>query len=167
MPKIVENLRERIVEETKKQIVENGYSEVTMRSIAKACGIGLGTIYNYYESKDFIVATYMSKDWNECLSKIQNDINNNKDILESIYTRLVDYIIEHEKLFTDKKAEISYASNVIKWHTLFRGQIASIIIQICNKDSFLSEFIAESLISWATEKKEFALLEPILKKLIK
>ena len=84
MPKIVENLRERIVEVTKKQIIENGYSKVTMRSIADACGIGLGTIYNYYESKDYIVATYMSENWKVCLSHVQSDIESGKSVLESI-----------------------------------------------------------------------------------
>ena len=110
MPKIVKNLRERIVEETKKQIVDNGYSKVTMRSIAEACGIGLGTIYNYYESKDYIVATYMSKDWNDCLDKVENNINSGNGILESIYSGLVNFIKEHETLFKDKKAEIMYAT---------------------------------------------------------
>ena len=167
MPKIVENLRERIVEVTKKQIVENGYSKVTMRSIADACGIGLGTIYNYYKSKDFIVATYMSENWKVCLSNVQSNIDNGKSILESVYVGLYNFITEHESLFADKKAEISYASNVVKWHTLFRGQIAGIVLPLCNNDSFLSEFIAEALISWAIEKKEFTLLEPILNKLIK
>ena len=167
MPKIVENLREKIVEVTKKQILENGYSKVTMRSIAQACKIGLGTIYNYYESKDYIVATYMMDDWKLCLSNVQNEIINDKSIIESVYYGLYNFINEHEELFADKKAEISYASNVVKWHTLFRGQIAGIVFPICNGDGFLSEFIAEALISWAIEKKEFTLLEPILNKLIK
>ena len=167
MPKIVKNLRERIVEVTKKQILENGYSKVTMRSIADECKIGLGTIYNYYKSKDFIVATYMFENWKICLSNVQSDINNGKSILESVYVGLTNFITEHESLFADKKAEISYASNVVKWHTLFRGQIASIVLPLCSNDSFLSEFIAEALISWAIEKKEYTLLEPILNKLIK
>ena len=167
MPKIVENLRERIVEVTKQQILENGYSKVTMRSIAEGCQIGLGTIYNYYESKDYIVATYMMDDWKICLNNVQSNINTGKSILESVYIGLYNFIVEHEGLFNDKKAEISYASNVIKWHTLFRGQIAGIVLPLCNNDSFLSEFIAEALISWAIEKKEFTLLEPILNKLIK
>ena len=167
MPKIVENLRERIVEVTKKQIIENGYSKVTMRSIAEACGIGLGTIYNYYESKDYIVATYMSENWKVCLSHVQSDIESGKSVLESIYMGLVNFITEHESLFADKKAEISYASNAIKWHSLFRGQIASFVFPLCDNDVFLSEFIAESIISWAIEKKEYIILEPILNKLIK
>ena len=167
MPKIVENLREKIVEVTKKQILENGYSKVTMRGIAEACGIGLGTIYNYYESKDYIVATYMMDDWKVCLSHVQSDIESGKSVLESVYTGLVNFIAEHESLFADKKAEISYASNAIKWHSLFRGQIAGIVLPLCDNDTFLSEFIAEALISWAIEKKDFTLLEPILNKLIK
>ncbi len=167
MPKIVENLRERILEVARRQIIENGYSKVTMRSIAKDCKIGLGTIYNYFESKDFIVATYMAEDWKICLDKIQNNIINNKPTLESIYYGLLEFISDHNKLFSDVNAEISYATNAMKWHPIFRQQIAVLILQLCHNDVFLSEFIAESLISWSIEKKEYSLLSPILETLLK
>ena len=46
MPKIIENLRSRLIDEAKHQIEQNGYDSVTIRSIARECGIGLGTFYN-------------------------------------------------------------------------------------------------------------------------
>lgn len=167
MPKIVENLRETILEVARKQIIENGYSKVTMRSIAKDCKIGLGTIYNYFESKDIIIATYMAEDWNVCLNNIKSDIMNKKPILEVIYYGLLKFIEDHNKLFSDEKAGLSYATNVIKWHPIFRKQIADLILEKCQCDIFLSEFIAESLISWSMEKKEYSLLSPILESLLK
>ena len=167
MPKIVENLRERILDVARKQIVENGYSNVTMRSIAKDCNIGLGTIYNYFDSKDVIVANYMMEDWRICLVKINNEIINDKPRLEAIYCGLINFIDDHNKLFSDVNAEISYATNVIKWHPIFRSQIAKLVLELCHDDVFLSEFIAESLISWAIEKKKYSSLSPILEKLLK
>ena len=59
MPKIVENVRQRILLEAKKQLEETGYGNMTIRSIASGCGIGVGTIYNYFSSKDVIVASFI------------------------------------------------------------------------------------------------------------
>ena len=36
MPKIIENLENRLIEEAKKQIQEQGYGAVTIRSVANA-----------------------------------------------------------------------------------------------------------------------------------
>ena len=46
MPKILENIREILLQEAKRQVFENGYSSLTIRSVASACGIGVGTVYN-------------------------------------------------------------------------------------------------------------------------
>ena len=59
MPKIIENLQARLAVEAKKQVEESGYAAMTIRSVAKACGVGVGTVYNYYSSKDEILASYM------------------------------------------------------------------------------------------------------------
>ena len=44
MPKIIQNLENRLIEEAKKQIRESGYGALTIRSVAKACGVGVGTV---------------------------------------------------------------------------------------------------------------------------
>ena len=43
MPKIIENLESKLIEEAFHQIRDVGYSATTIRSIAKACGVGVGT----------------------------------------------------------------------------------------------------------------------------
>lgn len=55
MPKIIENLESRLIEEAKKQIEESGYEAVTIRSVARACGVGVGTVYNYFPSKEVLI----------------------------------------------------------------------------------------------------------------
>ena len=42
MPKIIKNLESRLIEEAKQQIRQSGYSAMTIRSVAKACGVGAG-----------------------------------------------------------------------------------------------------------------------------
>ena len=64
MPKIIPNIREQLLNEAKKQIAEQGYSKTTIRSVANACNLGVGTVYNYFESKDMLIASFMAEDWN-------------------------------------------------------------------------------------------------------
>ena len=46
MPKIIDNVRKKLLDEARKQILKKGYSAVTVRSVASACNIGVGTVYN-------------------------------------------------------------------------------------------------------------------------
>ena len=45
MPKIIENLEDRLIQEARRQIAESGYGATTIRSVAKGCGVGVGTVY--------------------------------------------------------------------------------------------------------------------------
>ena len=55
MPKIIKDLKARLMEEAKHQIEELGYSAVTIRSVAKSCGVGVGTVYNYFLGGEVVI----------------------------------------------------------------------------------------------------------------
>ena len=57
MPKIIPGLRDRLVEEAERQLVTGGYTALTIRSVAKACHVAVGTVYNYFSSKEEFVAS--------------------------------------------------------------------------------------------------------------
>ncbi len=71
MPKIIDNPRQLILEEAKKILYSEGYSKLSMRSISKACGIALGTIYNYYPTKHDLVAGMISDYWSENMGRLE------------------------------------------------------------------------------------------------
>jgi AcrR family transcriptional regulator len=52
VPKIIENIREQLLNETRAQVERQGYGRTTIRSVANACGIAVSTVYNYFPSKD-------------------------------------------------------------------------------------------------------------------
>ena len=43
--------KEEILHTTRELIMEQGWSEVNIRSVAAACGVSVGSIYNYFSSK--------------------------------------------------------------------------------------------------------------------
>jgi AcrR family transcriptional regulator len=75
MPKIIDNLKEKILIEAKRQVFSCGYSETTIRSVAAECGIAAGTIYNYYPSKDYLIAAFILEDWMALLNELKGIAN--------------------------------------------------------------------------------------------
>jgi AcrR family transcriptional regulator len=51
MPKIIENIRERIVEKAFGLFIMEGYDGVNTARIAEECHIGAGTLFNYFPTK--------------------------------------------------------------------------------------------------------------------
>ena len=173
MPKIIENVRGLIIDEAKKQISENGYDNVTIRSIAKACSLGTGTFYNYFKSKDMLIATFLLEEWNERISRVTEISEREADpmvIIRSIYDELNEFIERNDTIFKSAEAIKSFNNFVGGYHKILRGQIAVPIYNSCIKGEyenpqFLSEFCAESILTWSVAKKDFNHIASVMKKL--
>ena len=145
MPKIIENLESKLIEEAFHQIRDVGYSATTIRSIAKACGVGVGTVYNYFPSKDALLASYLLDDWSECVTAI-NAVSTYSDtckpVLHCIYSQLQQFFAGHSAVFQDKAAASAFTGSFSRYHGLLRQQLAQPLEKFC-RDSFTAEFIAE------------------------
>jgi AcrR family transcriptional regulator len=169
MPKIIENIREMLLSEAKRQISENGYKNTTIRSVASACGVGVGTVYNYFQSKDMLIATFMLEDWQVCLASMKAFPQTDPEsIMIGICNALRSYMSQYQSLFADSDANKVFASVFSQRHKQLRIQIAEIIYPACEGSSvsdkkFLAEYIAESLLTWTVAGKSASDLLPILK----
>ena len=167
MPKIIENLEDRLISEAKKQIEQSGYGAVTIRSIAKSCGVGVGTIYNYFPSKDALLASYMLSDWKDCVLAI-NAVSTYSDtpvpVLRCMYDQLVNYAAQHQGIFKDKAAASAFSATFTRYHLMLRDQLAAPLQKFCH-DAFHAEFIAEALLSWSMAGKDFDSVYTIIHKL--
>lgn len=173
MPKIIENVRDMLIEETKRQIEENGYEGVTIRSIAKGCSLGLGTFYNYFKSKDMLIATFLLEDWNERITRLiekSREESSPMDVVKNIHTELCGFMEKHKVIFTSAEAIKSFNNTVSAYHKILRNQIAEPIRVVCVAEGyenydFLSQFVAESVLTWTVAKKSFDEIAPIVSKL--
>ena len=174
MPKIIDNARGLLINEAKKQINENGYDNVTIRSIAKGCKMGLGTFYNYFKTKDLVVAAYLLEDWQSRIGRVNEKSENATDpmiVVCELCNELKEFVATNQGVFSSENAMRSFAALVgTHYHRMFRGQIAEPIERICKANEyenaeFLSLYVAESIIVWVTVGKSYQELEPIVSKL--
>ena len=169
MPKIIENVREQLLTEAKHQIIENGYAKTTIRSVASACGLGVGTVYNYFKSKDVLIASFMVDDWKQCLEKMKQESSENAEkFFRCIYSSLVEFTEKHSSLFRDIDAAKVFAAASAERHKMLRGQLADIMLPLCNHSNnrFLAEFISESFITWTMADKSFDEIYSVIKLLL-
>lgn len=71
MPKILPELRDRFIAAAKKRLLEDEGHDVSIRQIARDCGTAVGTVYNYFSSKEALLAAVMMEDWMDCCRRMR------------------------------------------------------------------------------------------------
>ncbi|WP_058271006.1 TetR/AcrR family transcriptional regulator [Olsenella massiliensis] len=57
--------KEKILSASKRLVKEHGWAGVSIRSVAAACGISIGSVYTYYDSKTSLVSDTVESIWRE------------------------------------------------------------------------------------------------------
>lgn len=70
MPKIIPELREKILHAAKKHLLEDDAHDFSTRQLAADCGVAAGTIFNYFKTKEELLAFIILEDWQSCLMKL-------------------------------------------------------------------------------------------------
>lgn len=164
MPKIIENLPQRLLDEARRQVEESGFAAMTIRTVAKGCGVGVGTVYNYYPSKEALVASFMLSDWKACVASIDaiaSDSQTLEPVLRAIYEKLRFFMEQYDPIFRDESAASSYTGSTSKYHAVLRSQLAGPVRKFC-RDDFTAEFLAEAMLSWTVAGKDFDELKAVL-----
>lgn len=167
MPKIIENLPEKLAGEARRQAEESGYGTLNIRSVAKACGVGVGTVYNYYPSKEALVAAFMVEDWKVCIADIQScaeKAQGREPVLWSIYENLHLFMQRHAAILQDEAATAGFTGSFGKYHGMLRSQLAAPLRKFCS-DNFTAEFIAEAMLTWTVRGCTFEELNDVLKRI--
>ena len=57
--------REEILKVSKNLIIDKGWNSVNIRSVASACNVSVGSIYNYFHSKSDLIGATIESVWCE------------------------------------------------------------------------------------------------------
>ena len=167
MPKLIENLPQRLAEEACRQVREAGYASLTIRSVAKGCGVGVGTVYNYYPSKDALVAAFLLADWKialQAISAAAESAGGPEPVLLAIHENLTGFYELHACVFRDEAAAPGFAGSFSRYHGVLRSQLAAPLRPFC-RDDFMADFIAEALLTWTIAGKSFSEIYTLVQKL--
>ncbi|MBQ1620023.1 MAG: TetR/AcrR family transcriptional regulator [Oscillospiraceae bacterium] len=167
MPKIIDNLKPRLISEARRQVSVSGYGSVTVRSVAAACGVGVGTVYNYFPAKDALIAAVLLEDWAQCMERVRaagEAASGPEPVLRAMYEELYAFADTHSGIFRDAHALPAYAGAAAHYHAMLRMQLAEPLRPFC-ADAFTAEFIAESMLTWTMAGKPFEEIHRILNKL--
>ena len=157
MPKRIENIPEQLLTEAGRQIADLGYGKTTIRSVAGACGIAAGTVYNYFSSKEEMIAAYVARDWRD----------SPEACLRTIYEELSAFTRKHAALFSDPEAAKAAAGVLVSRHLQLREQLAAFIAPFApSPDGFKADFLAEALLTWTVSGVPFGRIYEMMEKLI-
>ena len=167
MPKIIENIRRQLLDTARAQIIRNGYENTTIRSVAGECGVGVGTVYNYFPSKETLIATYLLSDWKQCVTTIRavsTYSDSPRPVSLCIYDQLISFAERHRAIFQDEAATANFTGSFGKYHAMLRTQLSEPLQKFCSS-VFTADFLAESLLTWTMAGKTFDEIYGIMEKL--
>lgn len=109
MPKLIENVREKLILEGRKTLIEKSYKELNIRDISKNCSIAIGTFYNYFKNKEELVSAVFRDDWIKTLNLVDELKDKDLDFREKL--KLIYFSLE---TFVDRYIPIFYEIASIK-----------------------------------------------------
>lgn len=160
VPKIIEDLHDRILAQAEKELFEKGYSSMTMRGVAEGCGIAVGTVYNYYKSKDVLVAQIMLRDWVRIMNTVKLHCESSISIHEAfheMYNGVVEFSDTYGSVWRQYGKDISVRREMPMQFDWLIKQLSDILKEVlvrCHneEDEYMPVFLSEILLNTATKK---------------
>ena len=173
LPKILDQPKEKMTEAAREILLNEGYQALTIRRIASVCNTGVGTVYNYFSSKDSIAAAVMLRDWKSITDELVRSLDhlNGIDGIEAIFMTVRKFSLIYSKVWAE------YDDKGRLFEMPYHGMIVSEIMSYADRfidedvkkeDPFLERFISETVLRFAADQKsDFSDIRKIINKLIK
>ena len=150
MPKIIENLRQTLLSAARTLLLREGYAALTIRRVAAISGIAVGTVYNYFPSKELLAAAVMLEDWNGALGGIRAACAEADSIragLCAAYEEVSAFSRRFQPSWSGYSFRGSQQSDFRKRHRLLVRQLADCFLPLLPPESGeLSLFLAENVL---------------------
>lgn len=159
MPKIIMHLQEQIIMQAEKMLVQEGPEKISIRGVAKACGIAVGTIYNYYPTKDALIAGLILHRWSRSKDDIYKSLDGVTDLftgLDIIFEGISDFSNENQNIWrataVSKQFSLSYPEHHLKLSSEVSVLVSYLLIRLPkDKDRIYAKFGKEGADAFISE----------------
>ena len=174
MPKLIENIRERAISEAREILIRDGYAALTIRGIARSLGIGIGTIYNYFSSKEYLAAGVMLEDWQE-LTKDFEALHAGQpagSVVADLFSLVRTFTRRYDPAWLEYEQSGGSRSMVHQYHGMLAEQFAGYIRQALpsgqqEREPYLALFLAEITIRFGSDLSiSYEMISPAVQKLL-
>lgn len=162
MPKIIKDVDAKLLAAGRDLLLNGGYEKFTMREVAKACGIGLGTAYNYFPSKEYFAAKIILQDWQSVEKEMEEAVkeaSTPEEQARTLFTYLNKFASMYQTVWDQYVGQSHTGGGVLKYHDMFVEKLCAI--------SGLSWFVVEVILHFVTLKDvQYEDIEPQIRKLL-
>jgi len=175
MPKIIENLKENILAEARHVLTTEGYQALTVRRVAGALNIGVGTIYNYYPSKLELAAGVLEEDWNAAMQEFRRSLGDLKveEMLRVLFEIFQNYSAKYSSAWREYERHAESQALLTQYHTMILDELSGYISQGMPKEQleaepFLPGFLGELILRFGSdEQSSYERIRPGVEKLLR
>ena len=162
MPKVIENIRESIIQAAKDTLLTDGYDRLSLRGVSRQCNIAVGTIYNYFSSKLDLIAAVMLEDWTRQTEKMHKDCagaENAEAGIRSIFLNIREFALLYQDVWNMSMHSKEVRDEMLNGRSRRQMLIEQLVGMIralferfrISYDSILPHFIATSLLTYVME----------------
>jgi AcrR family transcriptional regulator len=135
------NRQEEILDAAVQLFAEHGYSDTDTQLLADRLGVGKGTLYRYFPSKEHLFLAAADRVMRRLLQRIDQSIEGIEDPLDRIavairaylahfveHPQAVELLMQERALFKDRKKPTYFEHrerNVERWRAMYRALIAA------------------------------------------
>ncbi len=155
MPKVIKGIRENILKRAEELIDLGEYESFSIRSIAKDCGIAVGTLYNYFTSKDELLMEVIGEHWHSMIDEVDKKCESAETLTDCvchICTGIRRFSERHTKFWTASiMGGFSYSTGT-DWKRSLRASISERFTHLAAKLGYkynkeLTPAVAEVIIA--------------------
>lgn len=176
MPKKIIDLRDKLLSYSRKTLLEGKAADLTIRSVASASGVAVGTVYNYFPSKENLIETVILVDFEVMIARLEKELIQMQDALEFlrvICEELQAFAKTYYEVLRIPPTRLDVSDSFRSRHNVFVDLLCELIQPAmvrcgCLFDPILPQFLAEALLVLAVDQdKHFENVYPIFRKLLK
>ena len=126
--------KEEILKEALNIVSSEGIGKINMRNVANKCGVALGSLYNYYPSKEALLMDVVKYVWDDIFNLKEVEFSSLTECIEALYSDIQTSLKKYPH-FLNSHAKINNKAEGVRLMFESYYSLKMIIVKTIEKDS--------------------------------